>query len=194
MAFTAQETANHGNVVIALLEDESAGDQARAPFINFVSVLATVCINIFLRNAVNDGANLGPHAGTGAHGAGFVCGVEDEVGKVAAITAAHVFEHFQLDVFDAGSRSFYPVSRAGDDRLTLAGDARNDRANRIVAAVAGAFGLCNSQFHEFLFRLVRGRNHAFRLYEIIASGPQDIRGAPVHARAALQANEGTEFT
>ncbi len=41
-------------MVIALLENELAGDQACPPFINLVSVLAAVSVNVFLRDAVND--------------------------------------------------------------------------------------------------------------------------------------------
>ena len=159
MAFFAEKTADHGDVVIALLEDEPAGDQACAPFINFVSMLAAVRVNVLLRNTVNDRANFGPHAGAGAHGAGFVRGVKDKVGQVAAIAAGYVFQHFQLDVLDAGSRSFHPIPGAGNDRLAFACHARDDRANGIVAAVTGSFGLGDREFHEFLFRFVGSGDH-----------------------------------
>ena len=172
LAFFAQKTANHGDRVIAFFKNEAAGDQARSPFIDFVAVLAPVGVNVLLRNSEDDRPDFGPHASTGTHGAGFVRRVQNKVRQVAAITAAHVFEHFELDVFDAGSRSFYPVSGAGDDRLALSGHARNNRPNGIVAPVAGALGFRNGQFHELLLRLIRSRNHAIRLYEIIVSVPQ----------------------
>jgi hypothetical protein len=163
LAFLAQETADDGDVVIALLEDELAGDEARAPFIKFVAVLASVGGDIFLGHAVDDGANFGPHASAGAHGAGLVGGVKDKVGQVAAIAAGDVFEHLQFDVLDAGARGFYAVACAGDDRLGLAGDARDDRANRIVAAVARALGLLDGKLHEFFLRFVPSGDHAVRL-------------------------------
>jgi len=72
LAFVAKKSADDGDVVIALFEHEPAGDQARSPFINFVAVLAAVSVNVFLGDAIDDGANLGPHAGTGTHGAGLV--------------------------------------------------------------------------------------------------------------------------
>src|SRR5258708_35730255 len=180
-------------MVIALLENKLAGDQACPPFIHFVSVLAAVSVNVFLRNSVNDRANFGPHAGAGAHSAGLVRGIKDKVGKVAAITAAYILEHFQFDMFDAGSRSFYPVACAGDDGLASATDARNDRANGIVAPVAGTFGLRDGKLHELLFGLIRSRDHAIRLYEIIESVSQDRRHVMVSSRTPTRAGEGVEF-
>src|SRR6266436_5952315 len=193
LAFIAEKTADHRDMVIALLENELAGDQACPPFINLVSVLAAVSVNVFLRNAVNDRANFGPHASPGAHGTGLMRGIKDKVGKVAAITAANILEHFQFDMFDAGSRSFYPVASAGNDGLASATDARNDCANGIVASVAGTFGLRDGKLHELLFGLIRSRDHAIRLYEIIASVPHDIRGVPVTHRPAPRAGEGNRF-
>src|SRR5882672_943474 len=87
LAFLSQKTAGDGDVVIALLEDEPAGDETGSPLVVFRTALSAKSGNIFLRNAVDDRANSRPHAGTGAHGAGLVRGVEDEVGQVAAIAA-----------------------------------------------------------------------------------------------------------
>ena len=87
MAFFSEKTAGDGNGVIALLEDEPTGDKTSSPFVVFRAALAAISGNVFLGNAVDDRANSRPHAGTGAHGAGFVRGVENEVGQVAAIAA-----------------------------------------------------------------------------------------------------------
>ena len=48
----AEKAAGHGNAVVAAFEDEFAGDQAGAPLVFFVAVLAAVRVNIFLRDAV----------------------------------------------------------------------------------------------------------------------------------------------
>ena len=87
LAFFSEKSAGDGNVVIALLEDEPAGDKTSSPLVVFRAALASISRNVFLGNAVHDRANSGPHAGAGAHGAGFVRGVEHEVRQVAAITA-----------------------------------------------------------------------------------------------------------
>ena len=50
----------------------------------------------------------------------------------------------------------------------LPDQARNHRANRIIAAITGAFRLGDSQLHEFLFWFVGRRNHADGLYLFIA--------------------------
>ena len=72
--------------MIALLEDEAAGDETSAPVVVFCSVLGAISGKVFLGNAVDDGSNSRPRTGTGTHGAGFVSRVEDEIGEVAAIT------------------------------------------------------------------------------------------------------------
>src|SRR5271155_2417047 len=87
LAFLSEKTAGDGDAVIALLEDEPAGDQTRSPLVVFRTALAAISVNVFLGNAVDDRANSGPHAGTGAHGTGLVRGIEDEVLQVAAIAA-----------------------------------------------------------------------------------------------------------
>ena len=76
-----------GMGVIAFFEDEPARDETSSPLVVFRTALAAKSGNVFLRNAVDDRANSRPHAGTGAHGAGLVGGIEDEVGQVAAIAA-----------------------------------------------------------------------------------------------------------
>ncbi len=87
LAFFSEKTAGDGNGVIALLENEPTGDQTSSPLVVFRTALAAISRNVFLGNAIDDRANSRPHAGTGAHGAGLVRGVEDEVGQVAAIAA-----------------------------------------------------------------------------------------------------------
>ena len=87
LAFLSEKTAGDGNGVIALLEDESARDETSSPLVVFRTAFTAISGNVFLGNTVDDRANSRPHAGTGAHGAGFVRGVEDEVGQVATIAA-----------------------------------------------------------------------------------------------------------
>ena len=87
LAFFSEKTAGHGDGVIALLEDEPAGDETGSPLVVFRTALAAVSGNVFLGNSVDDRANSSPHAGAGAHSAGLVRGVEHEVGQVAAIAA-----------------------------------------------------------------------------------------------------------
>src|SRR5579863_7212336 len=154
MARLAEKAAGYGNDVISLLEYQTAGDKTRPPFIDFGATFAAVSGNVFLGNAVNDGANPGPYAGTGAHSAGLMRGVENEVGQVAAISATHIFERFQFNVLDAGTRSLYAIPRAGDDHFAFADQAGDDRADRIIATVARAFGFGHGQLHEFLLGLV----------------------------------------
>src|SRR5271157_1576194 len=101
LAFLSEKTTGDGDAVIALLEDEPAGNEASSPLVVFRTALAAISGNVVLGNAVDDRANSRPHAGAGAHGTGFVRGVEHEVGQVAAIAAGHIFEHFQLDMLDA---------------------------------------------------------------------------------------------
>ena len=87
MAFLSEKTTDDGDAVIALLEDEPAGDEASSPLVIFRTALAAINGNVFLGDAVDDRADSRPHAGAGAHGTGFVRGVEHEVGQVAAIAA-----------------------------------------------------------------------------------------------------------
>lgn len=121
MAIFTKKTADHGDVVIAFFEDVAAGDEAGAPLIEIVAVCATVGVDVFLRNSEDDGADFGPHAGTGAHGAGFVGGIEDEFGEIAAVAAGNVFERFEFDVLYAGAGSFDAIAGIGDDDFALAG-------------------------------------------------------------------------
>src|SRR5882724_11565275 len=87
LAFFSEKTAGDGDVVIALLEHEPAGDETGSPLVVFRTALTAKSGNVFLGTAVDDRANSRPHSGSGAHGAGLVSGIEDEVGQVAAITA-----------------------------------------------------------------------------------------------------------
>ena len=101
LAFSAGKTADDGSGVIALLEHEAAGNQTSSPLVVVRTALAAISSNVFLGNAEDDRANSRPHAGTRAHGAGFVRGVEHEVGEVPAVAAGYVLERFQLYVLDA---------------------------------------------------------------------------------------------
>jgi hypothetical protein len=87
LAFVSKKTTGDGYGVIALLEDQSTGDETSSPLVIFRTALATISGNICLGNAVDNRANSRPHAGTCAHGAGLMRGVEDEVGQVATIAA-----------------------------------------------------------------------------------------------------------
>ncbi len=120
MAFLAKKAADDRDVVIALFEDVAARDEAGAPLIDFSTVRAAVGVNVFLRYAVDDGADFGPHAGPGAHGAGFVRGVENEIGKIAAVTAGNVFKRFEFNVLDAGAGGFDAIASVGDDDFAVA--------------------------------------------------------------------------
>src|SRR5208282_2145549 len=101
LAFLSEKTAGDGDAVIALLEDEPTGDETRSPLEVVRTAHAAIRGNVFLGNAVHDGPNSRPHAGTGAHGTRLVRGVEDEVRQIAAIPARYNLERFQLDVLDA---------------------------------------------------------------------------------------------
>ena len=87
LAFFAEKTTCDRDWVIALLEDEPAGDQTSSPFVVFRTALAAVSGDVFLGDAVDYRTNSRPHAGTGTHGAWLVGGVEDKVGQVATIAA-----------------------------------------------------------------------------------------------------------
>ena len=100
-AFGAEKTTKDGCNVIALLKDESAGNEAGSPLVFFRSALSSISGDVFLRDSVYDGPDSRPHARTRAHCAGFVRGVEHEVGQIATITARYVFERFQLNMLDA---------------------------------------------------------------------------------------------
>ena len=87
LAFFSEKTSGDRDAVIALLEDEPAGDEASSPLVVFRTALAAISGNVFLGHAINDRANSSPYAGAGAHGAGLVSGVEHEVAQVPAIAA-----------------------------------------------------------------------------------------------------------
>jgi len=53
----SEKTAGDGDVVIALLEDEPAGDEASSPLVVFRAALAAIGGNVFLGDAVDDRAN-----------------------------------------------------------------------------------------------------------------------------------------
>jgi hypothetical protein len=48
LAFPSQKTTDNRNIVIALLEDHPAGDQAGSPFVFFGAALAAVGGDVFL--------------------------------------------------------------------------------------------------------------------------------------------------
>src|SRR5713101_1405035 len=62
-------------------------------------------------------------------------------------------------MLDARPRSFYSVPGAGNNHFTSAREARDDRANGIVASVTGALGFRDCQLHKPLFRFVGSRDH-----------------------------------
>jgi hypothetical protein len=159
VAFAAEESAGDGDDVIAAFENQPARDQAGAPLVFLGAALAAVRGDVFLGDAIDDGADAGPYAGSSAHGAGFVGGIENKVGEIASIAAADVFEGFQLHVFDAGAGGLHPVAGAGDDDFALAHEAGDDGADGIVAAIPGALGFVDGQPHELFLRLEGGRDH-----------------------------------
>ena len=57
LAFFSQKTAGDGDTVIALLEDEPAGDKTSSPLIVLGAALAAVSGYVFLGNAVDHRAN-----------------------------------------------------------------------------------------------------------------------------------------
>jgi hypothetical protein len=57
LAFFSEKTAGDGNAVIALLEDEPAGDETSSPLVVLRTALASISGNVFLGNAVDDRAN-----------------------------------------------------------------------------------------------------------------------------------------
>ena len=56
LALLSKKTAGDRDAVIALLEDEPARDETRAPLVVFRAALAAKRVDIFLRNTVNDRA------------------------------------------------------------------------------------------------------------------------------------------
>src|ERR1700719_4467483 len=140
--------AEDGDVAASLLEDVWAGDEAGAPFEFVGAVFFAVGVDVFLRDAVDDGSDFGPDAGAGAHGARFVGGVQDEIGEIAAIAGGDVFQGFELDVLDGGAGSLHTIAGGGDDDLALSQDARYDGTDGVIAAVAGAHGLFDGELHE----------------------------------------------
>src|SRR6185436_14136512 len=184
LALLLEKTAGDGDGVIALLEDEPAGDETGPPLVFVRAPLPPEGGDVFLGHAVDDRADSRPHAGAGAHGAGFVGGVENEVGQVAAVTARDVLESLQLDVLDAGSRRLDPVPGAGNDHLAPVRETCDDSANRIVAAVAGALGLGDRQLHELLLRFVGSRNNGNQNTQISSQPPGTDRGEWLRKAAA----------
>ena len=87
LAISPEKTADDGNGVIALLEHKPAGNQTGSPLVVLRTALPAISSYVFLGNAVHDRANSRPHAGTRAHGTGFVRRVEHEVGQVPAVAA-----------------------------------------------------------------------------------------------------------
>jgi len=67
-------------------------------------------------------------------------------------------------VLDAGAGSFDAIAGVGDDYFAMAGQARDYRADGIVAAIAGALGFVDGELHEFFFGLV-GSGNLGRGYE-----------------------------
>jgi hypothetical protein len=154
-------------MVFTLPENMAAGDEASSPFVKIRSVLTTVGIDIFLRNALDHSANSGPNSGSGAHRARLVRRIENKIGEITAVTAGYILERFEFYVLDAGARSFYAVTGIGNDNFALAHKSSDDGADWIVATFTSAFGFRDGQFHEFFSRLVRGRDHVARVYRFV---------------------------
>src|SRR5580704_8989561 len=101
LALFAEKSAGHGDEVIALLEDQLAGNQTSPPLVVFRAALASIRSDVFLGNPVDNRSNARPHACACAHGAWFVSGVQNEVRQVTAVPAGHIFQRLQLYVFYA---------------------------------------------------------------------------------------------
>lgn len=167
MALSAEEASDYRDMVVSLFEDHAARNEAGSPFVEIGAVLAAVGVDIFLGDTVDDRANSGPHTRTGTHGARLVCGIEDKIGEVAAVTAGNVFESFKLYVLDARARRFYAISGVGDDHFALANQPCDDRADGIIATLTGAPSLGNSKLHELFSWFVGVRDHADRVYRLL---------------------------
>ena len=87
MTVGAEEAADDRDKVIAAFQHELAGNQAGAPFVYIVAAAFAIGGDIFLEDAKDDRANARPDAGARAHGTRLVGGIEDEVGKIAAVPA-----------------------------------------------------------------------------------------------------------
>ena len=74
-------------------------------------------------------------------------------------------------MFDAGAGSFHAIAGVRDDHFAAAGEARDHRADGIVAAVTCAFCFGDGQLHELLSRFVRLKDHVDRLHLI---GAHDV--------------------
>ncbi len=111
-ALFAHEPAAHWDDVIAFFKHVLTGNQARAPFVVFVPVPASVFGDVVLRNSVHHGTDPGPNARAGAHRARFVSGIQHEIRQIPPVTAGDVFQRFQFDVLDARSRSFHAIAGA----------------------------------------------------------------------------------
>lgn len=73
LALFSEEASGNGDAVTTFFEYEFARDEACSPLVFIGAALAAIGSNVFLRNTVDNGADPGPHAGTGAHGTGLVC-------------------------------------------------------------------------------------------------------------------------
>src|SRR5437660_11410179 len=85
LAFFSEKTAGDRDGVIALLENEPAGDKTRSPLIVLGAALATVSVYVLLRNAVDNRANSRPDDSTGTTGARLGRRATDGGGDVGAI-------------------------------------------------------------------------------------------------------------
>ena len=167
MALSAKEASDYRDMVVSLIEDHAARNEAGSPFVEIGAVLAPISVDVFLRDTVDDRADSGPDAGAGTHGARLVRGIEDKIGEVTAVTAGNVFESFKLYVLDARARRFYAISGIGDDHFALANQACDDRADGIIATLTGAPSLGNGKLHELFSWFVGVRDHADRVYRLL---------------------------
>jgi len=177
--------------VIAFTEHKPAGNEAGSPLVIFGAALASVRGNVFLRNAVDHRANPGPNARTGAHRTRFVRGVEDEVWQITSVATAHVFQRFQLDVFNARARSLHAVAGATDDHFAFAHQAGDDRADGIVTAVTGksdigafAGDALHGHAGSVLLRKIAVARFTRTLGTLITSGVPILEGLAITARTS----------
>ena len=104
VAILAEKPTDDGNGKMATFEDIAAGDETCAPFVEIGAMFAAIGLDVFLKNAKDNGANFGRDAGAGTHRARLVSRVENKIREVTTVAAGNVFEGFEFDMLDAGAR------------------------------------------------------------------------------------------
>src|ERR1019366_9369891 len=132
-----------------------------APFEFLGTVFLAVGGDIFLGNAKHHGSYFGPDAGTRTHSTRFVRGIQHEVRQIPTIAGGNIFQGFKLHMLDGRTRGLYPVASGRDNHFPFPNKTGDDRTDRIVAPVTGAFCLRDGKLHKLFLRLVGGRNHCF---------------------------------